>query len=280
MFPVYYSLAQKIYYYSIRIFIGLVFLFLILPIVIIIPLSFNVEPFFSITEGMLNLEPDAYSIKWYREFFNDYKWNLAVRNSLYYGIIATILATILGTLAALGLSSDKMPFKTAITSILISPMIVPLIIMAAGMFFFYSYINIIGSDLSIIFAHTVLATPFVVITVTATLAGFDNNLVRASLSMGANPVASFFHITLPIIKPGVISGALLAFVTSFDEVVLILFLASPEQRTIPRQMFSGLREQINPTILAAASMLVLVSVLLLIVLLYLRQNNCNKTIDD
>ena len=150
------------------------------------------------------------------------------------------------------------PFKPLITVILISPMIVPLVIIAAGMYFFYSKIGIAVSDFGIIVAHAMLGTPFVIITVAATLAGFDKTLLQDSSILGANPVSTFLNITFPLIRPGVNSGALFDFVTSFDEVVLIIFLADPDQRTIPRQMFSGLREQINPTILAAASLLILI----------------------
>ena len=276
MLPIYYGPFRRFYHYAFRVFVTLVLMFLILPILITIPLSFNVEPFFKFTDGMLNLDPNAYSTKWYYQFFTDHKWNIAVKNSFYYAFASTILATILGTMAAVGLASDKMPFKSFITAILISPMIVPLIIIAAGMYFFYSYINIAGSDFSIIAAHAVLGTPFVVITVTATLTGFDQNLIKASYSLGSNYISTFYNITLPLIKPGVISGALFAFVTSFDEVVLIIFLANPEQRTIPRQMFSGLREQINPTILAAATLLIMVSIILLFTVEFLRRKSKNK----
>ncbi len=276
MLPVYYSPIRRVWHYALRGIVALVLLFLIFPILVTIPLSFNVEPFFTFTEGMLKLDPDAYSTKWYVEFFSDQKWNIALKNSFYFAFMSTILATVLGTVAAVGLASDRMPFKPLITAILISPMIVPLVIIAAGMYFFYSAINIAGSDIAIIFAHAILGTPFVVITVTATLAGFDKSLLRASSSLGANPVTTFFNITFPLIRPGVISGALFAFVTSFDEVVLIIFLADPDQRTIPRQMFSGLREQINPTILAAASLLILISIVLLFSIEILRRRSESK----
>ena len=278
MLPVYYSPLRKFWHYGLRIIVGLILLFLIFPILITIPLSFNVEPFFSFTEGMLKLDPAAYSTKWYVEFFTDHKWNIALKNSFYYASMATLMATILGTVAAVGLASDRMPFKSLITAILISPMIVPLVIIAAGMYFFYSTLGIAGTDFGIIVAHAMLGTPFVVITVTATLAGFDESLHRAASSLGANPVRTFLDITFPLIRPGVISGALFAFVTSFDEVVLIIFLADPDQRTIPRQMFSGLREQINPTILAAASLLILISVVLLFSIELLRRRSENQGI--
>ncbi len=266
-----YSKLDVTWYYLLRIIAGLVLFFLIFPIIVIIPLSFNAQEFFTFTTGMLSLDPDAYSTRWYVDFFTSDKWILAVKNSFYYAIMATILATILGTVAAIGLSSDKMPYKSFITAVVLSPMIVPLVIIAAGMFFFQAAVGIANTDFGLIVAHAILGVPFVVITVTATLAGFDNSLLNASSNLGANPVQTFLKITFPIIRPGVISGALFAFVTSFDEVVLIIFLAAPDQRTIPRQMFSGLREQISPTILAAASLLILVSILLLFTIEWLRR---------
>lgn len=247
--------------------------FLILPILVIVPLSFNAQPFFSFTEGMLRLDPDAYSLRWYREMFSNPNWLLAIRNSFLIGICATVIATALGTLAAVGMTSRYMPFKNLITALMLSPMIVPLIIMAAGMFFFYTRYNIAGTFIGIIMAHAALGIPFVMISVTATLSGFDNALYQAGLSMGATPLRAFRDVTLPLIRPGVISGALFAFVTSFDEVVIVIFLAGPGQRTIPRQMFSGLREQINPTILAVATLLIFVSVLFLISLEMLRRRS-------
>lgn len=259
--------------HSLRLFAILVLFFLIFPILVVVPLSFNAQPFFSFTQGMLNFDPEAYSIRWYQDFFTDDKWQLAVKNSFYFASTATFLATLLGTLAALGLSSKYMPFKTSINALIISPMIVPLVIMAAGAYLFYSKIHIINSDFSIIVAHAVLGAPFVVITVSASLSHFDDNLSKSAYSLGATPTQAFFDITLPIIRPGVISGALFAFVTSFDEVIIVLFMAGAEQKTIPKQMFSGLREQISPTILAAASLLLLVSIALLSMIEYLKRRD-------
>ena len=166
-----------------------------------------------------------------------------------------------------------MPYKRLIMAFLLSPMIVPLIIVAAGMFFFYTKFNLAGTYTGLIIAHAALGIPFVIITVTATLSCFDRSLYFAGLSMGASPLKTFFDVVVPLIRPGVISGAMFAFVTSFDEVVLVLFLAGPGQRTIPRQMFSGLREQINPTILAVASLLILISILFLLTLEFLRRRS-------
>ena len=141
------------------------------------------------------------------------------------------------------------------------------------MYFFYSRIGLQGTYIGVVMAHAALGTPFVIITVTATLVGFDQSLVRAAANLGANPVTTFFRVQMPLILPGVISGALFAFITSFDEVVVVLFLGSASQKTLPWQMFTGLREQISPTILAVATILVAISVLLLTTLELLRRRS-------
>jgi len=271
--PPYASTPERIWYYLFRFLCGLIFFFLIFPIVVVIPLSFNAVPFFTFTQEMITLDPAGYSLKWYEDFFTNLNWQGAVRNSVIIGIFSTLIATFLGTLAALGLSRPHIPFRTTLMGILISPMIVPLIISAAGMFFFYSRINLQGTHIGVILAHAALGTPFVVITVTATLVGFDQNLIRASASLGATPTRTFFKIIVPLILPGVIAGGLFAFVTSFDEVVVILFVGSFEQRTIPWQMFSGIREHISPTILAVAIILIIISTQLLTAFELLRRRN-------
>jgi len=157
--------------------------------------------------------------------------------------------------------------------VLISPMIVPLIISAAGMYFFFSAIGLQGTYWGVVLAHAILGIPFVIITVTATMVGFDRSLTRAAASMGAGPVRTFFKIQLPLILPGVISGALFAFITSFDEVVVVIFVGSAAQQTLPWQMFTGLREQISPTILAVATLMVVLSIMLLATLEIMRRRN-------
>jgi len=258
--------AERVWYYAHRVICFAVLLFLISPILAIMPLSFNAESFF--TYPMPGL-----SLKWYEDFFNNPQWMLGVKNSMIVGTSVTILATALGTLAALGLSRGRFPARDTITSILISPMMVPVIISAVGMYFFYTSVNLSNSLPGLILAHTALATPFVVIVVTATLSGFDHSLVRAGASLGAPPQTVFFKVILPLILPGVISGALFAFVTSFDEVVVVVFLAGPEQRTLPRQMFSGIRETISPTITAAATMLILFAIIMLATVELLRRRS-------
>ncbi len=271
--PAHVEPLERAWYYTFRVICALIFLFLIIPILVVIPLSFNALPYFTFTPEMLRFDPAGYSTKWYADFFSNPNWQGAVRNSVIIAFFATIIATVLGTLAALGLSRPEMPFKKAFMALLISPMIVPLIISAAGMYFFYSRIGLASTHIGVIIAHAALGTPFVVITVTATLVGFDQSLIRAGLNLGGSPQTVFFKIIMPLILPGVISGALFAFITSFDEVVVVLFVGSYEQRTIPWAMFSGIREQISPTILAVATILVLISVLLLTTVEMLRRRS-------
>ncbi|MDF1856322.1 MAG: ABC transporter permease [Pseudooceanicola sp.] len=271
--PPYATTGQRIWYYAFRVICGLIFFFLIAPIVVVMPLSFNAQDFFTFTPEMLRLDPEGYSLKHYRDFFETSDWQAAMWNSLKIAPMATFLSVSFGTLAAIGLSSEHVPFRRAIMAILISPMIVPLIISAAGMYFFYSRIGLQGTYLGVVLAHAVLGIPFVIITVTATLVGFDRSLTRASANMGANPVTTFFRVQMPLIMPGVISGALFAFITSFDEVVVVLFVGSAGQKTLPWQMFIGLREQISPTILAVATMLVAISICLLTVVELLRRRS-------
>ena len=271
--PPYASPLQIAWFYAFRVICGLIFFFLIFPILVIVPLSFNAQDFFTFTPEMLALDPEGYSLKHYRDFFTNPDWQRALYNSVTIAPLATLLATAFGTLAAIGLSQSHVPFKSAIMAILISPMIVPLIISAAGMYFFYSRLGLQGTYIGVVLAHAALGTPFVIITVTATLVGFDRSLTRAAASMGADPVTTFFKVQMPLILPGVISGALFAFITSFDEVVVVLFLGSASQKTLPWQMFIGLREQISPTILAVASIMVALSILLLFTLEMLRRRS-------
>ncbi|MGR3496396.1 ABC transporter permease [Citreimonas sp.] len=271
--PPYLTGGQVLWHYAFRVICGAIFVFLITPILVVMPLSFNAENFFTFTPEMLSFDPDGYSLRHYRDFFNSPDWQQALRNSLMIAPVSTLLAVGFGTLAAIGLSQPHVPFRQAIMAILISPMIVPLIISAAGMYFFYSRIGLQGTYLGVVLAHAALGIPFVIITVTATLVGFDRSLTRAAANMGANPVTTFFRVQMPLILPGVISGGLFAFITSFDEVVVVLFVGSANQQTLPWQMFTGLREQISPTILAVATILVMISIALLTTVELLRRRS-------
>lgn len=262
----YASYTERVWYYSIRIFCVAVLVGLVLPIFAIIPISFT-------SDTMLSYPMPGLSFRWFIEFFNSVMWTLSMKNSFIIAFATTFLATGLGTLAALGLTTSDFPFKGVITGIMIMPMVVPIVISAVGIYFFYAWIGLTSTYIGMILAHTALATPFVVITVTATLQGFNRNQIRAGSSLGASPPTVFFKITLPQILPGVISGALFAFVTSFDEVIVALFIAGSEQYTLPRQMFAGIREKYNPTIAAVATMMIVVSVLLLVTVELLRRRS-------
>ncbi len=259
-------LNYRIWHYIYLTFCGSVFFFLIAPLFVILPLSFNAEQYIHFSAKMLALDPEGFSLRWYEDMIYGTKnpWGLATKNSLIIAFFATIGSTILGTVAALGLSSRHMPYKAAFMALLISPMIVPLIISGTAIFFFMAKVGLAATHTGIVLSHIILGTPFVVITVTATLSGFDHSVTRAAASLGSNPVNTFMKITLPLIMPGVISGALFAFVTSFDEVVVVLFLAGLENTTIPIQMWVGLREQLSPTIMAVATCLIVMSTLILV----------------
>lgn len=280
----YLTSGQVLWHYAFRVICGAIFVFLITPILVVLPLSFNAQDFFTFTPEMLRFDPEGYSLKHYRDFFTNNEWQRSFKNSLIIAPIATVISVSFGTLAAIGLSQSHVPGKQAIMAVLISPMIVPLIISATGMFFFYSSIGnflegTLGMDknfvgyIKVVLAHAVLGVPFVIITVTATLVGFDRSLTRAAANMGANPVTTFFRVQMPLILPGVISGGLFAFITSFDEVVVVLFVGSASQKTLPWQMFTGLREQISPTILAVATILVVISIALLTTVELLRRRS-------
>lgn len=266
--PPYASPVERAWHYTFRAICALVFFFLIAPLLVIMPLSFNSEPYFTYPMA-------GYSLRWYEVIFGSSPqsilWQRSITNSVIVGVTATLLATTLGTLAALGLSRAQFPLKGLVMAVLISPMVVPIVITAVGMYYFYARVGLASSLPGIILAHTALGVPFVVITVTATLAGFDYNLIRAGASLGATPSRVFFKVTLPLILPGVVSGALFAFATSWDEIVIVLFLASVEQHTIPRRMWSGIRELISPTITAAATMLIFLSILLMVAMELLRR---------
>ena len=269
------QLNYRIWHYTYLSFCGLVFFFLIAPLFVILPLSFNAEQYIHFSAKMLALDPEGFSLRWYEDMIYGTKnpWGLATKNSLIIAFFATIGSTILGTVAALGLSSRYMPYKAAFMALLISPMIVPLIISGTAIFFFMAKVGLAATHTGIILSHIILGTPFVVITVTATLTGFDHSVTRAAASLGSNPVNTFMKITLPLIMPGVISGALFAFVTSFDEVVVVLFLAGLENTTIPIQMWVGLREQLSPTIMAVATCLIVMSTLILVTAELLRRRS-------
>ena len=237
---------------------GLVILFLLVPILIPVPLSFNSGAFFIFPlEGL--------STRWYEVVLGTQRWQSAIGNSLIVAFGTTLIATTLGTLTAIALSNEKFPGRRIVMPLLLSPLIVPVVITAVGSYLFYARIGLASTYAGIILAHTALASPFVVVTVGASLTGFDRNLMRAAAISGAKPLTAFFRVMLPLILPGVLSGAAFAFVTSFDEVVVVQFLASAGQRTMPLEMFIGQREKLSPAITAAATLMMALSIVLLVV---------------
>ncbi|MEQ6289359.1 ABC transporter permease [Vogesella sp. GCM10023246] len=263
MLPNYASPIERLWFWSFRTLCVLILIFLVSPLLVIVPLSFSADTF-------LLYPIQSFSLRWYQEFFGNGVWLSSLKNSFIVAPAATLLATSLGTLAAVGLTSSDFPGKSFLMTVLISPMVVPVVIVGVGAYLFFAPIGLSNSYLALILVHTALGVPFVVITVSATLRGFNSNLIRASASLGGNAITTYRRVVLPLIAPGVISGALFAFATSFDEVVVTLFLAGPEQTTLPRQMFSGIKENISPAIAAAATVLILFSIALLLTLEWLR----------
>lgn len=263
IFPAYATFADKFGWYALRGLGVLVLLFLLLPILVIIPLSFSASSF-------LSYPMPGWSLQWYDNLFSSAEWARATRNSFIVAPLATLLATVLGTMAAVGLARVNFWGKGALMSLLIAPMVVPIVVVGVSTYLFFARIGINDTYLGLVLVHAALGAPFVLTTVLATLQNFNSNLIRASLSLGAGPLTTFFRVTLPIIAPGVISGALFAFATSFDEVVVTLFIAGPTQVTLPRQMFTGIRENINPTIAAVATLLIIFTTTLMLGLEWLR----------
>ncbi|MEM7742805.1 MAG: ABC transporter permease [Pseudomonadota bacterium] len=261
--PLHLTASQRLWHVGVRLAAGLGFAFMLVPIVIIIPISFSSGSF-------LNYPLPGLSLKWYGAALAPFPWLSSFQNSLLIGAATTVLATVLGTLAAVGLQKLQFRLKPLVVALLISPMVVPLVITALALYFFFASLELLGSFTGMILAHTVLAIPFVVVTVSATLSGFDHTLTRAAESLGASPLSAFRTVTLPLIMPGIVSGAIFAFITSFDEIVVALFIASPAQFTLPRQLFSGLRDQLDPSIVAVAVMLLALSSLLILVVELLR----------
>jgi putative spermidine/putrescine transport system permease protein len=240
------------------------------PLLVAFPLSFNAEPYFT-------YPIPGFSMRWYAELFgSDAKglaWQAAFRNSVIIGVCASTLATLLGTLASFGLNRGDLPYKGAIQAMLLSPLVIPIVVFATGAVYFFARISLIGTYPGIIIAHALLGTPYVLITVTASLSGFDGNLFKAGLSLGASPITVFRKVALPLIAPGIASGAVFAFVTSWDEIVVTIFLAYPDQQTIPRRLWAGVNEQLSPVVIAASTILFLITLGLLVVIEALRRRN-------
>jgi putative spermidine/putrescine transport system permease protein len=244
--------------YLLYLLCALIFVYLVLPIFVIIPISFSASKY-------LQFPPQGFSLQWYDQFFHGRNWMAATLRSFQVAVLTAFLATVLGTMASLALVRGEFPGKRLLYGLIISPLIVPVIIAAVAVYYVFAFFRMVGTIWALVLAHTALALPFVVVNVTATLQGFDVTLERAALSLGANRLVTFLRVILPLTWPGIFSGALFAFITSFDEVVVAIFLAGATP-TLPKQMWDGIRVAINPTISAAASLLITLSVVLLLVL--------------
>lgn len=245
-------------------------IFLLAPILVIFPLSFT-------SDTLMVFPLPGLSLRWYADFFTNPVWLAALRNSLMLAVATTAVATTLGTMAALGLVRLPARQRAILSTLLLSPMIVPIIIVGVGTFFYFARLGLVGTFLGLVLAHTALALPLVVVAVVATLEGFDPNLVRAAYACGATPLGAFWHVTRPLVMPGIVTGATFAFITSFDEIVCVIFLGSPEFRTLPRQIWSGAKETVSPTITVAAVFLIVASVVLTLVVETLRRRTQRLT---
>jgi putative spermidine/putrescine transport system permease protein len=233
------------------------------PTLVVIPMGFTSIPSFK-------FPPPGWSTQWYSEFFNSSAWYGSLGNSVLVALAVTAIATCIGTAAALGLVRGSARGRGAIQAVLLSPMIVPAVVAAIGIYRVYLIWHLTGTLFGFIAAHTCLAIPLVVITVSATLRTVDPQLERAASSLGAGPVATFRQVTLPLILPGVLVGAVFAFMTSFDEVVVSIFLATAETSTLPVQMYTNVTREIDPTVAAASTMLFVLTTTLLLIVTALR----------
>jgi putative spermidine/putrescine transport system permease protein len=203
-------------------------------------------------------------VRWYRAYLGSSDWLDSTWLSIAVAGSVVVLATVLGTLAALGLPRLSPALRTAVGALVLSPLIVPGIVAAIGIYYVFARYRLVGTPLGLVLAHTCLAVPFVVTSVSASLAGLDRRLERAALSLGATPWGTFYQVTLPLIRPGILVGALFAFITSFDELIVALFLSGSGAVTLPRRMWDDLRFAIDPTIAAVSSLTIALTAVLLL----------------
>lgn len=242
--------------------------FLVSPLVIIVPLSFTGRQSFS-------FPPTEWSLRWYERFFSNPAWYESMVDSLVLAVIVTIVAGSLGTLAAMGLDRSSSRWAGVANNILLAPRIVPVVVLAIGMFSLFLRWRMSGALLGFVLAHTVLAIPVVMIPVSARLKSLDRRLELAASGLGASPVTTFRLVTIPLVAPGVVTGMIFAFITSFDETVISLFLSSPRFKTLPVRMYESVTVEVDPTI-AAASTLILCVTLALVLFVQIGQSGRNK----
>ena len=238
--------------------------YLLAPTLVIVPMSF--------TEArILSFPPEGFTLAWYERMVTDRQWSTGLVNSFQVALVTAILATVLGTLAALGLTRGRFLGRTAVNALVLSPLIVPVVVIAIGMFGLFVQWRMAGSLVGLVVAHTALALPFVVVAVATSLRTMDRNLELAAANLGADPRRSFLHITFPIILPGVLTGAIFSFITSWDEVVIAIFMTSARFRTLPVEMWEQVRQAVDPTVAAVSTTLLVVTTLLLVLLLVVRR---------
>jgi len=235
---------------------GLILTYLILPIFIVVPISFS-------SSSYLKFPPDGFSLRWYSNYMNSRLWVSSTILSLKVAFLTTLFSTLIGVPASIALVRHRFKGRTVLFGLIMSPLVVPIIISAIAIYFLFSDLRLIGSVAGLVLGHSLLAFPKVVVVVTATLKGFDVNLEHAAMNLGANPLRTFKEITFPIIRPGVISGALFAFITSFDELIITMFICGTSL-TLPKRMWDGLRLEIDPTIASVSTILIVISILLLL----------------
>lgn len=236
--------------------------FLMVPVLIIVPMSFSPGEF-------LEFPPPSLSLRWYESFFASAEWMAAALLSLKVAVLTVLVATPLGVAAAYGLHQSASPLAGLVRAILIVPLIIPVIIVAIGVFYLYARLGLVNTITGLVMAHTVLALPFVLIITSAGLQQFDMNQERVARSLGATRLGAFFSVTAPQITPSLASAAFFAFITSFDEVVIALFVSRGPSSTLTRKMFTSLRDQVSPTIAAISTMLVLLTVILALLTLWI-----------
>ena len=238
---------------------GLVLLFLILPVLIIIPMSFGGSAY-------LEFPPRSFSVRWYQAFFSDSEWLHGAWNSLRIAVGTTIIASLLGISAAVGITSRAMQKGSAfINVILLIPMILPSIIVAVAMYMTYGQWKLVGTFTGLIVAHTCIAIPMVVTLVSASLYGIDINLYNAARSLGANHFTALRKVVLPLIKPAILTSMLFAFITSFDESVISIFIAKQQTTTLPKMIFNSLKYEISPAVSSVSAILIYVTLTLFLI---------------
>lgn len=240
-----------------RTFVIIILTLMILPVLIIIPLSLSSSMAFE-------FPPPSYSLKWYENFLENDQWTDGFIRSIIVAIFTSIIAMVIGTMASLAIDRLEFPGKKIFMNLMIAPMVVPLVIVGIAMYHSFSFYKMTNTLTALVLAHSIIAIPIVVITVSAKLKGLDRNLELAALSLGSNPIGVFFKITLPLIRSSVVAGALFAFITSLDEVVVSIFVSGATTKTLPVVMWENMRTQVDPTIAAVSTILIVCTFIVMI----------------